>query len=100
MDFTPLKKALKKRVESYKFKHKVEAKEICHLWEGVVSDLFSPGISKKTKALHFRSGKLTVEVSNSALSQELRLNENKIIEKLNSKIGKERVKKVILKVSG
>lgn len=99
MKFTPLKKALKKRVESYKFNHKVEAKEICDLWGGVISDLFSPNISKKTKAIHFRGGKLTVEVSNSALSQELKLNEKKIIDRINKKLGKKRVKGMIFKIS-
>lgn len=50
--------------------------------------------AKKSKPISFKRGYLIVEVASSAVAQELSYNKKKIIQKINSFLGKDLVKEI------
>ena len=70
---------------------------IRRLWKEAVLEV-SPK-SSLTKAKFFRAGKLTVEVKSSTEAGELRLHEQKLIAKINSKAGKKVVERLNFKIN-
>ncbi len=52
---------------------------------------FGEKILKKVKILHFKNGILSISVLSSVIAQEIKLNEEKFIKKINQKFGKKLV---------
>jgi len=69
---------------------------IRRLWKESVGEVFPK--SQETKAKYFRGGRLTIEVKSSTEAGELRLREQDLIAKINSKAGKKVVEKLNFKV--
>ncbi|MDO4229901.1 MAG: DUF721 domain-containing protein [Capnocytophaga sp.] len=70
--------------------HKVEVKEI---WNRIMGT----SIAKYTKSVELKGDILHIELSSPALTQELSFGKEKIIANINEEIGKEIVKKLILR---
>ncbi len=98
--FQPLRKILSQRVDQYIFKKEIAALNLISEWQSFVYQEFGPEISEKAKATSFKDGVLKVNVSHSALLQELRLREQKFIAKTNKLLkNPPKLKRIIYKIS-
>jgi len=98
--FQPLKKIISQRVNQYVFKKEIAAFNLISEWQSFVCQEFGPEISEKTQATSFRDGVLKVNVSHSALLQELRLREQKFITKINKVLkNPPKLERIIYKIS-
>ena len=73
---------------------RLEMEKAVVLWGEVVGDT----IARRSKAESIRGGTLFVRVANSMWVQELSLLKERIIEKLNSLLGREMVKDIVFRV--
>jgi len=101
--FQPFKSILKKRLNQYSFKNEISATQIFSFWQDSIKRKFGEETSKKTQAVRFRGGILTVKAESSALLQELRLQEPKIVGEINNllrekNLDSQRIKRVIYKI--
>lgn len=71
-----------------------EDRKVFEIWEEAVGSL----IAKQARPLWIKKGKLRVIVSDSIWLQELEFAKDKIIKKINSKLGKEAVKKIDFRI--
>jgi thiamine phosphate synthase YjbQ (UPF0047 family) len=55
---------------------------------------FGEKILKKVKILHFKNGILSISVLSSVVAQEIKLNEKRLIEKINRKFNKKIVERI------
>jgi len=89
----PLKDLIDKMLRSYGLGPKLDEVKLIKVWEEVVGQM----IARHCKDLYFREGTLTVIIDSAPLRQELSLARSKLIEKLNQKMGKRMVDKLVLK---
>ena len=90
----PLKNFLNKSINKAGIGKSVEAARACFFWEGIIKEIFNQEAAEKSKAIRFRNGILTVAVLSSTLAQEFNFKEREIKEKINEKLGGERVRKI------
>lgn len=90
---TPLKELIDKMLRSYGLGPKLDQVKLMKIWEEVVGQM----IARHCKDLYFREGTLTVVLDSAPLRQELSLAKTKLIEKLNQRMGKTMVQKLVLK---
>lgn len=69
---------------------------VCRLWAEVIEETFPK--AKASRAQIFRGGKLTIQVSSSTEAGELRLRSNILLARINTKIGRQAVKKLQFKI--
>ena len=89
----PLKELIDKMLRSYGLGPKLDQVKLMNVWEEVVGQM----ISRHCKDLYFKEGTLTVVLDSAPLRQELSLAKTKLIDKLNQKMGKTMVQKLVLK---
>ncbi|MDQ5961851.1 MAG: hypothetical protein QG669_243 [Patescibacteria group bacterium] len=88
MAMTLLGDALKKRLGSdLSLKRQVETGNLLLVASEVLGQFVGPENTKYIKPLFVKNRTLTITCSNSALSQEIHLNQAKIVESINQKIG-------------
>jgi predicted nucleic acid-binding Zn ribbon protein len=87
--FHPLKNLLPKSINRAKIGGRVEIAMILEEFEKVVKEVLGERAAQKSKPLYLKGKIITVAVLSSVLAQEFRLNEGKIIKKLNDKFGRE-----------
>jgi hypothetical protein len=63
----------------------IQATLICEEFEKIILNIWGDKIKNLTKALYFKNNTLTIASLSSTVAQEIKLNENKILEKLNKK---------------
>ena len=85
---------LKKSINKAGIDKQVKAAQICHFWQEVIREIFGQEIAKKSQALKFKNGALTVAVLSSVLAQEFKFKEEEIKSKINKKVGYSLVKKI------
>lgn len=91
--FESLRKILEKRKKELPQSRELLATQVCYLFEQTAKNFFKKDLS--LKALFFKDGALFLKVPQAALRQELRLLEKEIIEKINKKIGKKVLRRIV-----
>ena len=76
---------LKKSVNRAGVDKQVRAAQICQFWQEVVGEMFGMGVAKKSQAIKFKNGTLTIAVLNLVLAQEFKFREGEIKDKINKK---------------
>ncbi|MEA2098251.1 MAG: DciA family protein [Patescibacteria group bacterium] len=85
---------LKKSISKAGISREIEAFQICEYWQIVIEIIFTKEIAKKSQAIKYRNGALTVAVLSSVLAQEFKFKEEEIKEEMNKKIRYNAVKKI------
>tara|TARA_Y100000996_G_scaffold396777_1_gene363205 strand:- start:259 stop:534 length:276 start_codon:yes stop_codon:yes gene_type:complete len=85
-----LKKAIKAAIEVAGIKSALNQEASIILWEDVVGKV----VSSVTKAERVDSGTLTIRVETAAWRQELHMQKEEIIKKLNEKIGTKAIREI------
>ncbi|RMD59870.1 DUF721 domain-containing protein [Candidatus Parcubacteria bacterium] len=93
-----IKNLLRGAVNRAGIKVGVEAAQAVKLFEDLKVDLLGAKMANQAKALSFRGGILRVRCNSSILIQELRWQEQKIIDELNRKLGPQKINKIIYEV--
>lgn len=89
----PLKELIDKMLRSYGLGPKLDEVELIKCWEELVGKM----IAKHTRNIYLRNGTLTVELDSAPLKQELSFAKSKLMEKLNQKMGKQIVQKLVIR---
>lgn len=79
-----LKEAINRLIKAYGIENKLDEVSINKSWE----ELMGPTIAKRTEKIYLHKKTLVLKLSSSVLKNELYFAQDKIIEKLNKKIGK------------
>ena len=87
-----LKKVLKKTIENSGFKKAIFQENAVSVWPDVVGK----NISKISKATSVDKGVLFIKVESATWKQELYMQKNEIINKINKKIGSKAIKEIRL----
>jgi predicted nucleic acid-binding Zn ribbon protein len=86
-----LGEVLKELIETYRLEGKLNELKVIHSWNKVVGEM----ISRHTKDLYIRNGKLFVKVDSPALKTELTYSSSVIIERLNKEAGLKVIEEII-----
>ncbi|MCX6279038.1 MAG: DUF721 domain-containing protein [Bacteroidetes bacterium] len=89
---TPLKEAIEEFLTTYRLKDKLNEAKVIQAWEKVVGAM----IVKHTQRLHIRNRTLFVQVSSSAVRNELMYARKKILADLNKAAGGNVVDDIVL----
>jgi len=76
---------------------KLEDKEIFYLFARIIKSEYGNQGTKNLKATYFKNGKIFIKSDSSVFSNELLLNKNEIIRKINQELGEEAVKEIKMK---
>lgn len=88
MSLTPIGDAISGKFKSQDpLKKQIEAVEITDAATSVFDELFPPDLARHAKPQYLKNRTLTVSCTSSALAQEIRLNQAKIVDSINSKLG-------------
>ena len=77
-----------------KAKLKLEDKEIFYLFARIIKAEYGNQGAKNLKATYFKNGKIFIKSDSSVFSNELLLNKNEIIRKINQEIGSEEIRDI------
>lgn len=88
-----LKGVLKQFIKSNKLQKGIDRIEARDAWKSIMG----PGVSNYTTAVDLRGETLYISLSSSVLREELSLGRSKIIKMLNEELGKELVKRLVLR---
>ncbi len=92
MSFVSLQDALNKKISANQNLNKqIESAQIIEIAKQVLVEIFEPEIVSSIKPLFLKNRTLTLSCLSSAVAQEITLNQNQIIEKINEKIGKKEI---------
>jgi len=91
--FESLRKILEKKKKELPQSRELLATQVCYLFEQTAKNFFKKDLS--LKALFFKDGALFVRAPQAVLRQELKLLEKEIIEKINKKIGKKVLRRIV-----
>ena len=95
MSFTPLGDALHDKMKGQKaLKNQIEASEAVEIAEAVFVDLFGEDMAVHAKPLFLKNRTLTVSFSITAMANEIRLNQAKIVSAINKKMKKDEVDRI------
>lgn len=90
---TTISTILQEFVEKNKLQKGLDKVNVKDIWNSEMG----PPIAKYTTAIKLDRGTLYVELSSSVLREELSYGKDKIIQLLNEKLGKELIKKLVLR---
>ena len=85
---------LKKSINKAGIDKQVKAAQVCHFWHEAIRGIFGQEIAKKSQAIKFKNGALTVAVLSSVLAQEFKFKEDEIKTEINKKVGYNLVRKI------
>lgn len=95
MTFSPLGDTLKDKMKTQKpLQKQVEAAQVVEIAEEVFKKIFGEEQAVHAKPLFLKNRTLTVTCSTSAIAQEIRINQAKIVDKINEKLGKKEVDRI------
>ncbi|MDE3743611.1 DUF721 domain-containing protein [Maribacter polysaccharolyticus] len=92
-DNVPLRGALSDFIQKNKLQHGIDKVNAREAWVNLMGN----GVNNYTTAIELRNETLYVSLSSSVLREELSLGKSKIVQMLNEEIGKDLVKKIILR---
>ena len=90
----PIGRDLKKSISKAGISREIEAFQICESWQKIIKVIFTEEVAKKSQAIKFKNGAITVAVLSSVLAQEFKFKEGEIKEEINKKTGYNAVRKV------
>ena len=94
MSFTPLGDALKEKMgKTPAMNRALDSSGAIVAAEAVLLALFGD-LAKQAKPLFLKNRTLTVSCASSAIAQEIRVNQAKIVEEINAKLGKNEVDRI------
>lgn len=94
MTFTPLGDALKDKMDrNSPLGHQLESAGAIEAAETVLHEMFGD-LASQAKPLFLKNRTLTVSCASSAIAQEIRVNQVKIVENINQKLGKSEVDRI------
>ena len=85
--------ALKEFVETNRLEKGLDAINVADAWKNMMGN----GVNNYTTAIQLKGDTLFVQLSSSVLREELSYGKQKIINMLNEKLGKELIKKLVLR---
>jgi len=89
---TPLGDALNEKIdEDSTLQKQVDASKVIEIAEKVMQDMFGEEQAVHAQPQYLKNRTLTISCSSSTMAQEIRLNQNEIVDKVNEKLGKDRV---------
>ncbi len=97
MSFTPIGDTINKSTNSEKSKltsQQIESGDAITAAEKAVIDVFGKELSAHAKPLYLKNRTMTVTCTSSVLAQEIRLNQAKIVNAINSYLGKKEVDRI------
>ncbi|QLG44095.1 DUF721 domain-containing protein [Costertonia aggregata] len=89
----PMSDALQEFIQKNKLQKGIDKVDARQAW----ADLMGNGVNNYTTAVELKNDTLHVSLSSSVLREELSLGRSKIIAMLNEELGKELIKKLILR---
>ena len=90
----PIGRDLKKSISKAGISREIEAFQICESWQKIIKVIFTEEVAKKSQAIKYRNGMLTVAVLNSVLAQEFKFKEDEIKEEMNKEAKYNAVRKI------
>lgn len=94
MAFTPLGDTLKDKMsKNNPLSHQLESVGAIEAAEAILKEMFGE-MAVQAKPLFLKNRTLTVSCASSAIAQEIRVNQVKIVEKINAKLGKSEVDRI------
>jgi hypothetical protein len=96
--FTSLRSILAQNVRQAGIGRQVLAAQAIEKCNQILTEIFGPGILKRTRAMCLRQKTLTIGCISSVLTQEIYLKRNKIIKELNERLGGEMVDTIKFKM--
>jgi predicted nucleic acid-binding Zn ribbon protein len=90
-DAISLKDAIYDLLEAYRIRGKYDQSYIINHWNAMMGET----IANRTTRIFFKDETLFVELSSSALKNELSMSKEKVVTLLNKEIGRDVVKKVV-----
>jgi predicted nucleic acid-binding Zn ribbon protein len=96
--FKQLKDILPTSLKRYGIVREAQAAFVCTMFEKIVKEELGEEASKNCRSLSFKNGVLKIQVSDSAWASEIQLNQSKIIDKINKKVGKKVVDRLQFRV--
>lgn len=95
MSFTPLGDALKENLKKKSsLKQQVDAAGVVEATSAVFQELFGVELAKHANPLFLKNRTLTVSCGSSALAQEIRLNQQQIVDMVNKRVGAKEVDRI------
>jgi predicted nucleic acid-binding Zn ribbon protein len=95
MSFTPLGDALDEKMKGQKvLSDQIDASEALEIAENVFVELFGAELAVHAKPLFLKNRTLTVSCASTAMASEIRLNQAKIVEAINNRMGKNEVDRI------
>lgn len=92
-DNLPLREALKDFIQENRLQQGIDKVNAREAW----IQLMGNGVNNYTTAIELRNETLYVSLSSSVLREELSLGKSKIVDMLNEELGKDLVKKIVLR---
>jgi len=92
-DNLPLSEALKDFIQKNKLQHGIDKVNAREAWVKLMGN----GVNNYTTAIELRNETLYVSLSSSVLREELSHGKSKILDMLNEELGKNLVKKIVLR---
>lgn len=90
----PIGNILARNIKQSGIHRQVESSAIVNSFAEVAEEVIGRNVAKKSQALYFKGGILNIACLSSVLSQELQLNQKKIINKINKKFNSPVVEKL------
>ncbi len=94
MPFTPIGDTLHDNSEKSTLKKQVEASQVVDFTKEVLVELFGNELAHHAKPLFLKNRTVTITCASSAIAQEIRLNQEEIVRKINEKLGKNEVDRI------
>jgi len=95
MSFSSLGDTLSNKfIQSGPLKKQLEDSQVVEEAKVVLSNLFGEELALATNPLFVKNRTLTISCASSAMAQEIRLNQTKIVEELNKKLGRNEVDRI------
>lgn len=91
---TPLKNLLNDSLQRSGVAKEVSAAMVVDEANKLIGQIMGEKVKKRAEAKYVKNGELSIAVLSSVVTQEIKMHEHKLMEKLNKKIGKDVVKKV------
>ncbi|MAU15556.1 MAG: RNA-binding protein [Muricauda sp.] len=89
----PLSEALSEFIKENKLQKGIDKVDVREAWEKLMGN----GVNNYTTAVELRNETLFISLSSSVLREELSLGKTKIIKMINEELGKDLVKKLVLR---
>ncbi|KKS70292.1 MAG: hypothetical protein UV42_C0061G0001, partial [Candidatus Magasanikbacteria bacterium GW2011_GWE2_42_7] len=95
MSFTPLGDALHDKIKNDPaLQSQIDSTEAIEIANEVFMELFGEELAPHAKPLFLKNRTLTVSCTSSAMANEIRLNQAKIVDTVNKKMGKNEVDRI------